>query len=595
MKSLTIILVLSVLILSGCSQNSKYEELMSNAEKAIDDLEVNKALSYYDKALKLNPNKLDYGEGRLYIAQTLRDKTEQLQNQINRINSEAQEVLSFLNEETLAKKNFNELSNVYSTLSNLLSELENYPNTTMYKDLNKAQQQLLDFVKVEKVTSLMKSFENNMVLAAFDSAETDLNELIEIKRMFPESILEDLNASSLKIKQEKDKYIDFPFKINERNIVLYENKLGKITYLGEGIRKNELTAVFRYDGDLKYIADEISLNIRTIFDNGNNFEIDNWSRMDYRFLPEYTIVYIPLKQDSSRKIVRLDYKWGFENKEEMASIAMDSNNPKEVIVPGIIKLNPLTLQTKLLASDDEKTIEINKIETSSQSFTISGKVTTNKDIILDDRIYMHIPLHSESTYKKVKEELFAGIPKDFSYNFSFNKPLSNDVELVKLYLFNTLINFNPKTGEEATPAKEELIKSIVFSEGEYTESYNKNKQEYYQNSNGDIIINSALMSGNAGFFSYNDAPSINLTLNKRYSKITFNIGIEKQSSKTGYGNTHVSILTDDQIVKEFDLTAGTTPIDLNVKEINKIAIQAKQTKGEAGFQKILISDGYLYK
>ena len=162
-----------------------------------------------------------------------------------------------------------ELEEFNTEISSVLTRLENYPNTSLYKDTAEMKKEFDENIDEKIIKALKEDIDKDLEKTLFESAHEKVKNLNRIQGSFGIEIA-GLDKYDEKVEKERTKYISFPFQISERNKVLFENKdIGKVTFLGEGMKDGNFKAFYKFEGDLRSTAKDLGMQTKYILADHN--------------------------------------------------------------------------------------------------------------------------------------------------------------------------------------------------------------------------------------------------------------------------------------------------------------------------------------
>lgn len=184
-KLLFLLAVLLVVTLAGCNnQDKKYEELMAEAEKAMNDFDTETALEYYNKILEMDANDLSYGDTRVRFIESLIKRTEAISGHVDDIKAEAELIKKDFQELKYDFEKIDSLREYNSQIEHLLLKLEEFPNTNLYEEIKSLQKDFADKINSDFVKALKKEVQKDIESANMEEAETKIEILEMIQRDF---------------------------------------------------------------------------------------------------------------------------------------------------------------------------------------------------------------------------------------------------------------------------------------------------------------------------------------------------------------------------------------------------------------------------
>lgn len=585
-------LLCSSLLLSGCSgSDEEYGKLIAGADKAMQNMDVDSAIAQYRQIAEMDPGKLQYGEGRIAIVGKLLEDAEDLKEKIDDLKSRSDTVKQNVGKLDWEKAEAEQVAEVYWELNDIHSSLEEFSTTGLYTEMEELRSQFANDVKSRKIDPLVKEIEDNIGKLDFDKAESKVTMLQQFGNGFSELVGNAAENYSAKIDAEKAKYIELPMSYNQRDITLLQNAAGKITFLGEGIHNKQLALFYKYDGDLRFAAKEISPKIQAVFSDGSS---NTGDKTTFRHFPDYAIGYQYISDDPDKTLVRLDYRFGLQRDEAYTKAdigpAAGTKTLKEILA------HPDTeLQTSLKVTNGKMTAEISSVNVQQNSVVIQGKLTASEDMNLEADASLYVPANDLLKKDYMNEDLFAGIAKEFTARFDLGgSRISNDAKYLKFHIAGIQFNIDLASGGEYKPGQESLIHQVVIP-GEDTvvfERYNTWDNQFLADASGNIFADGVSFEGqNSG------TPSFTVNLNQVYKRFTAKVGVDKTTVGNEFGSSTVKIMGDGRMLKSFTFgptAAATIDLDLNVSGVRTLQFVMNQTPGRFHDpQRIIVGDGVL--
>lgn len=604
-KLLYLVIGMSFLILTGCSsQDGKYEELMAKAEEAMSDFDIDTALKNYNKILDMDAEDLSYGETRLMIVQSLADKTEKLKSQVENLEKETENIKESYEKLDYSYKELDQLEEFHNQIKPLLKQLEQYPNTNLFKEIAKINKDFEKNFQSKVVKVLKKEIDKDINSGLLGDAQNKVDKLNRIEDHFSIKI-SGLDKYNEKLQTENDRYLSFPVKITKRNIALYENEdLGKVTFLGEGMKDGRLKAFYKFEGDLRTIADNVGLEVKYIFSDGNHEEKYDFT---YNYYDNYVIAEQsvskgesifdsePAVNEEDIMIERIDYQFNFmEEKKTITLKAVD----KTMTIDAVMAHEEKSFTPNIVMEDQEKKVEISSVTLQKNKITLNGKITPKTDIEVGGHVTVSRPFVDEVKSRSFEKELFNGIANDFEISIGLEKPLHADEKVIHVNFLDLHANIDLNKGKESKGTNVKLADIVHKFEGPEIDAikhYSK-KDGFYQDAAGKSYINVIAMKKNQFYLRSEDPAKIIIPISKKYETLTLDVGVDKRYSGVGYGTSTLTFEDDKgNVLKEikFDTSTDTVPVELNISNINRLTIKLQQEKGDNGQQTILLGNGLL--
>lgn len=581
-------------VISACGgSNSNYDKTISAADAAMSELDIESAVENYEKILEIPTDQMKYGQTRHVIAQKLLDKALILQGQLSDLEDRTEEVLGKTS--NLQEIESSELSLIKSEVQDLLLEMESFPQLPMYEQL-KTLETSIAAVVTAKYDALVKEIEASITALTFDVAKSKNEELSNLESGFS-LLTQQSKEFAEKIETEKEKYIEFPSSYIARNVPLYESEKGNVIFLGEGVKDGRLVLFYKFDGDARYAAAEIAPITKTIFSSGDYTEGNNifYRNLRFMFYPDYVVAYETVSEDPSKQVVRLDYRFPFSEGDTYKTIKLDNTNPTTETLNAITAFHADEQPASITLKNDELTIQINKVNVYSNQVVVDFTATSKKDMNFNLSTNLFSPLLNEKSERLWNEQLFAGIAKQFSYEFEFNNKLPANETSLKFTLGKLHANIDLKTGAEFTVNKELLIQQVHYTGNETSinKYINQDSKAILTSVDGKSYFNGISFWQYEGWFISSESAELYYELNSKYSKLTVDIGIDRLHAS---GSSKLEIIGDGRLLQTFELADGaaTIPVDLDISNVNTLEFKATQQSGENGYQRIILGNGYLH-
>ncbi|TMV46259.1 hypothetical protein FE783_26580 [Paenibacillus mesophilus] len=587
------IVLLSCWLLSGCvGGDGEYAKHMAEADKAMENLDVETAIEEYRKIAEMAPGKFVYGEGRIVIVRQLLEDAENLKQKLGDLKSRAEKVKQALAELDMRKAKAKEIAQVYHELNDVHSALEQFPAAGLYKELGDLHNKFANDVKSGKVDPLKKEIEHHIGKLAFDTAENNVTALRELEDGMSNIVGNAAADYSAKIKSEKAKYIDLPVTYNQRNITLLENDAGKITFLGEGVKNNQLALIYKYEGAVRYAAKELPPKIQAVFTDGKSVTSD---KLTLRHYPDYAIGYQFISDIPTKTLARLDYRFGLQPKEEYTKVDIGAAGVKETLKE-VLALPDKELQSSIKATNGQITLEIGKVKISANSVEIQGKMTASADTKLKEKAVLYVPTLDTYRDYTMNQDLFAGIAKDIKVTFGLNGRLPNDAKYLKLHMAGIQTNIDLASGGEYKPDKELLAQQIMIpdKDTQIWERFNGWDRKFLEDASGNIYADGI---GFTGANSWVKEPSVSLSMSGEFKRLTAKVGVDKTTVGEDFGTSDFKVIGDGRLLKTISFGSSapaTLDLDLYVSGIRTLQFAAVQNpKAHNDAQTLIIGNGVL--
>ncbi|UVI31108.1 NPCBM/NEW2 domain-containing protein [Paenibacillus spongiae] len=594
-RRLWIALLSCTWLLSGCSggDDGGYGKLMAEADQAMESLDVDTAIAQYRKIAEMDPNQLQYGEGRIAIVNELLEDAEDLKGKLDELKSRSETVKQNVGSLDMEKAEAEEIAQVNGELNDILSSLEEFSSTGLYGELEKLRSQLAEDVKTRKIDPLLKEIEADIGKLEFDKAESNAAVLYALGNGFSELVGSAADEYSAKIETEKAKYIELPATYNQRNIVLLQNAAGKITFLGEGIKDDELALFYKYEGDLRFAAKELPPKIQAVFNDGNAETSDE---ITLRHLPDHAIGYQVISDDPNKALIRLDYRFGLQQDEAYKKVDIGPAGETQTLKE-ITALPDKELQTSLKITSGKMNVEISGVSVQQNIVAIQGKLTASEDMNLETDASLYVPANDLSKQDYMDEDLFAGVAKEFKAVFDLGgRRISNDTTYLKFGIAGIQVNIDLASGEEHKPGKELLIHQLILPSEDAVvfERFNPWDKQFLADASGQVFADGISFEGQN---SWAEAPSFTVSLNQRYKRLTAKVGVDKTTVGSDFGSSAVKIMGDGQVLKTFAFGSSApaaVDLDVSIEGIHTLQFIMTQTPGPShDVQRIIIGDGTL--
>ncbi|MEK3782787.1 NPCBM/NEW2 domain-containing protein [Paenibacillus sp. FSL R5-0810] len=583
-------------LLAGCSSGGgEYEKLMASADKAMESLDVDTAIAQYRKVAEMDPEKLKYGEGRLVIASELLMNAEELKGRLDELKSRTEEVKKSVAGLDIENAEAEEVVRMNGELSDIQSNLEEFSTTSLYKEISDLRNQFMNDIKTKRIDPIVSGIEASIGKLEFNVAESGVAELRQFAGGFSEvvgSIPEDFSS---RIEMEKAKYIEFPVTYTNREVVLLQNDAGKITFLGEGVRQNELVLVYKYEGEIRLASTKVAPEIQAVFSDGSSVELDE-DDTTFRHFPDHTIAYQPVSDDPAHTLVRLDYRFGM-NEDETYKKAEIGPAGETATLKEIAALPDTELQPSLSAVNGKMTVEISKIAIQERTVTVEGKLTSGADVSLETPASLYVPSHELFDSNWMNEELFAGVGKEFAVQFDLRHRIPAEAKHLKFYIAGVQVNIDLATGKEYAPSGQELLTQQIIVPGEetdVTEGFDDWNDTFLEDGSGNLFADGIAFIQK---YHWTESPSFSVGLNQQYKRLTAKVAVDKLTTGSEYGSSKVKVMGDGKVLKILPFSsAKSAPLDLdvNVSGVRTLEFIIAPTPGKYGeTQRIIIGDGVL--
>ncbi|MDF2713503.1 MAG: hypothetical protein K0R28_428 [Paenibacillus sp.] len=587
------IVVLSCWLLSGCvGGDGAYGKLMAAADKAMEHLDVETAIAQYRKIVELDPEKLEYGEGRIVIVHKLLEDAENLKQKLGDLKSRAEKVKQTLGELDMVKAKAKEVAQVYRELNDVHSGLEPYPSAELFKEIGVLRNKFANDVKSGKIDPLIKEIDGNIVKLAFDQAENNVTALRELEDGMSGIFGKTAADYSARIKTERAKYIDLPVTYTQRNITLLENSAGKITFLGEGVKQNQLALIYKYEGAVRFAAKELPPKVQAVFSDGKAV---TGEKLTLRHYPDYTIGYQTISDTPTKTLARLDYRFGLQSKEEYAKVDIGAAGATETLKE-ILAMADKELSSSITATDGQMTVEIGQVKISGNSIEIQGKMTASADTKLKDTAILYVPAVDTFSHYTMNQDLFAGIAKEFKIVFHLNGKLPHDANYLKLHMAGIQTNIDLASGGKYKPDKELLARQIIIP-GPHTqvwERFNDWDHTFLEDCSGNAYADGI---GFTADNSWANESSFAIKLNGGFKRLTAKAGIDKTTVGEDFGTSELKVIGDGRILQTISFgtaAPATLDLDVDVSGVHTLQFAAVQNpNSHHDAQTLIIGNGVL--
>ncbi|MEF3305474.1 NPCBM/NEW2 domain-containing protein [Paenibacillus sp. GYB003] len=579
-------------LVSGCGGGDReYGKLMAAADKAMESLDAETAAAQYRKITEMDREKLEYGEGRIAIAKKLLADAESLKLKLGELKSRAETAKQKLAGLDTGKATAKEVVDVYRELGRIHSELEAFPTAALFKETGDMLTKLAGDAKSGKIDPLRKEIEDHMGKLAFDKAETGTAEL----RVYEDGLSGVAGNTaadySAKIKAEKAKYIELPAVYNQRNVTLLENAAGKITFLGEGVKNNRLALFYKYEGPIRFAAKTLPPAIQAVFADGKSA---NAEKMTLRHYPDYAVGYQYVSDTPTKTLVRLDYRFGLQPKEEFAKVDIGPAGATDTLKE-VLAFPDKELSSSAKATNGGLTVEIGKVKASKNAVEIHGKLTAAADTKLKDEASLYVPAIDLRIDRAMNESLFAGVAKEFNVSFDLNGSLSADAKYAKFRIGGVQMNVDLGTGGEYKPDQELLAQQIVVPgpDTQVWERFDDWDNRFLQDASGNIYVNAI---GFTSDYSWTKEAAVAFGLNGAFKRFAAQIGVAKTTVGADFGTSELKVIGDGRLLQtvSFDSSApAAVNIDLDVSGIHTLQFAASQTRSRGDAQTLIVGDGVL--
>ncbi len=606
-KVFVIIIVLFMAVIStSCSSEGKYNNLINSAEEAINQWDFEKAVGYYEDIMDIDINSLEDGEVKIGNAEDSLENTLEILENIETIkdnyNKSIEEVENLNYEVTNIKK----VKEVHEKITNLEDDFYYLSNTNLVKKLEEARNGIETNVKNQIIQTALADFQTTLKDIKFDDSEIILYELYDLKELFPELINTDIRLLQEKLSEEKAKYIEIPIDIIKRDSLMYEDSNGKITFLGEGRRKDRVYAFYKFEGDYKEAVKKINIKANVALSNGNH--VDN-SPNEFRNYGDYVIGFGYLTDDTSVLIEEFSYISPFDSS-EINEFKYENSKIDSHTIPSVYKYTTEELNTKIVLEDETKKVEINKLIFDHKkdfmnniTVTVEGVFTPKEEInnySYDTLCYLYDPIRKNvgkaSFTNYFNKEFTKGFQHDFSFSFKIPE-IQKDTKYLTLYFKDLRTNIDLNDGKEYELDKESLDNFIIKNQDMFS-AVNINLHSYtgmyFRNQEDKIVMNTIEFDGGEGFFS-TSKPKVEVLLGKMYSKLTVELAIDNTTLDRDYSNTIVKFIGNEKVLKEVKIPDSLDVVRIEVPvdgiKILKIAASHNSDNG----QKLLLQNGILHK
>lgn len=600
-----IMAVLLIVICTSCGVNGKYEKLTNSAEEAISQWNFEEAAGYYEDIIALDSNSLDNGESKINSAEISLENIEEILENIDSIKKEYDDVIEAAENLKLEETNIDSIKEIYYKILDMQEKFYGLSNTNPAKKLKELQEKIESDIKNQIIQDALIEFEASLNDIKFDNAENKLKELRKVKKHFPNLISTDLIELDEKLRNEKAKYIETPIDIMKRDSLLYEDINGKITFLGEGKRKNALYAFYKFEGSIKDIAKKVNLKANVTLTDGTH---EDNSPDEFRYYDDYTIGIGYLSDNLENTIEKFAYIHPFDSN-KMNEFNYNDSKMEMIKLPEVYKYPTKELETEILLEDDETKVEINKlIIDNSKMFmnkitvTVEGVFTPKEEIDryrFDSNCYLYNPMTRDSAVSSFTNYSITDFTKNFEHDFSvsFKIPeIQKDTKYLTLYFKDLRTNIDLTTGKQYVLDKETMDKFLIESDSLFAD-VNTNLDDngmYFKSKSGDFVINTIELNGGTGFMA-TSIPEMKIMLGQMYSILTVDIGVDETTADKNYSNTVVSFISDGNSIKEVKIPQSLETISVEVPIDGVKTLNIKADHNSRDEQKILLQNGILNK
>lgn len=587
----------SVLLLAACgNDDGKYEKLMNKADKAMENLEVDKAIEYYEEILALDPMNYKYGVSRSIIVEDLLSNATGLQDRLQYLQDTVDYVKEASEDVEFKVENAAQISEVYASIQSALYELEDYPSTKMYKDVAEVEKEFAKNTQDKIIAPLLEEIDKNMEALKFDVAEQQVDALSALAEYNVGDIsVEKIEEYYEKISTQKERYVVMPRSYVKREQVLFDGgDAGKITFLGEATSQDyeELKVFFKVEGTLVHTVSELSLKSRYILSDGTADETEDFSVTDYG---SYKILEQTISLNEDVSVVRYDYNMNILQLEDYKSITLKETDG-EGELPALLKVeDDKTIAIDLKIEDADKAINFTNMIVDSSYVTLQGTVTAKKDLEIDETAYFTVPGYEVSSDEDYDDSLYAGVAKDIELTFSLENYLTSEMPYGHFLLFGKTYNLDLKTGKEVAKVTSQIVDIISYSSVEDDFSYDEglNADKLFTDVAGKVYGNVVAVT-NGYFYSKGD-PKWYYQLNQKYATFKVDVGLEKERASENFGSSKVTFKGDGNVLKTINLgaNAATTTVELNVSNVEQLIVEVEMTEGNEGYQEVLLGNGVM--
>ncbi|WP_459195660.1 hypothetical protein [Wukongibacter baidiensis] len=599
-----ITIILSLIICTSCSSDGKYNKLINSAEEAVNQWNFGEAAGYYEDIIALKPNSFEDGENRIKSAETSLQNVKRVLENIDNFKAEYEKTIENAENIKFELENINDIKEINDKVVELQDDFYGLPNTKPVKKLEEIRTNIENGIKNELIEKTMGEFATCLEESQISDAETKLQELYSLTDSFSYLKEIDLPALEEQLKEEKDRYLEIPIDVVKRNSLLYEDELGKITFLGEGKRNNSLDAFIKYEGDYKDVAKKIK--IKTNFTLASGKHVDD-IQTEFVYFDNYSVGIIHLSDDVNDSVEKIKYIDPFDSN-KTDEFRYDDSDIKMVKLPPVYKYPTKELETNIVMEDENKKVEIkklifNKEETYSSEIinrvTVEAVFTPKEEIDwygFDRRCYLYDPVRKNISKSAFSNDSFT---KDFEHdvNFTFKIPeIQGNTEYLTVYFKDLRTNIDLNTGEEYASDQEKLDQIFVKNIGYSTElSVNI---DYWgrllKDRLGKASINTLQMDGGQGRFNTSRS-EVELVLGNMFNKLTVDVAVAKTTMDENYSDSKVDFMNDDVILKTVKIPENldTISVEVPVKDMNILTIKVKHDSSDG--QRILLKNGILHK
>ena len=602
-----LLILILVVILSGCSSDSKFEKLLNASNKAIDQWNMDKAVDIYKEILSIDKNSLDKAKAKVTLIEESLPVLEEIHRRKDLLYQGYMDTIGNKDNFILEGQEVSAIKDVYGKLKDLETLFSYFPNTKIASEIRTYSENIEKSMQEHIPRKLLDSIDQNLSNNEIEQAIKNINQINEIVSMFPDiKMREDIEVYRKKIKDEEKKYIIFPMEVVDRNEVLYEGKGGKITLVGEAIKDNALYAVYKFEGALKEAASKVDIKTNVLLSDGKY--INNTSR-EYIYTDDYTLALELLSHDMNNLIKEYSYIIPLES-EETKKISLEAKDIKKIIPP-IKKILDTEFKTQIVLEDEIKKVEIKNVKiadradyTKGTNVTIEGVITFKEDkrsYEYDSVCYLINPSIMYSQNGSFTQFMTKDFTKDFPQNFDINFQMpyiSEDTSYLTLYFMDLRTNINLEDGQMLILDQESLVNTVMNRTG-FTQMHiqlENDKGLYLRDTSGDISLNTIAFDGGYDLFA-SPRSSISINLGKMYNRLKVEIGVDKTTAGKEYGNSTVELVGDGKVIKTIEIPTDpkTEQIEISISGIKLLEIRADQNFGPKYGQRILLKNGILVK
>ena len=194
----------------------------------------------------------------------------------------------------------------------------------------------------------------------------------------------------------------------------------------------------------------------------------------------------------------------------------------------------------------------------------------------------------------MNKNLFNGISKEFKIELGFDTFLHADEKFVQLNFLGYHKNIDLSNGKEFK-GFEVKLPDLTYSINDFVKVqnyYDSNEKSFFQDVAGKTYANVLSLEQSYSYFSEGFG-QITMPISKKYKTFTVDVGIDKRYAEAGHGSSKILFESNGKVIKEINLAANaaTTPVELDVSNVDDLIITITQTSGDLGQQTVLLGNG----